>query len=398
MSKKIIKSFILFTILILLCTFSFATDETALLASQPSDNIVATIGTNDVAENTATEGTATSENISYGDIYKFEDKITINGTIDGNLFLFGKDVTIEDGALIGGDIFVCAGNLNIGKAVVYGNIFAWAKNITLNVETYDLYATCENLDIGYYSLFHRDVKAVCNSAKINGVILKNINLSCNNIEIQKDCLIYENLNYNSKTEIAEIPEGTVQGSVNFKASSTIGTFILSYAIGLLSILASSTTGTFILSYAIGLLSILAYSLLVWFLMKKVTPKFINKASNLKISQVFIALGIGVATLIVVPLVSLLLLFTYVGVTIAFALLAIYFLVISISLINFVIAISGLVKSKLQKGKDIIYILLGTILVYVLTNIPYVGWIFCLLTALIGLGIFTISFFIKTKEE
>lgn len=378
MSKKIIKSFILFTILILLCTFSFATDETALLASQPSDNIVATIGTNDVAENTATEGTATSENISYGDIYKFEDKITINGTIDGNLFLFGKDVTIEDGALIGGDIFVCAGNLNIGKAVVYGNIFAWAKNITLNVETYDLYATCENLDIGYYSLFHRDVKAVCNSAKINGVILKNINLSCNNIEIQKDCLIYENLNYNSKTEIAEIPEGTVQGSVNFKASST--------------------TGTFILSYAIGLLSILAYSLLVWFLMKKVTPKFINKASNLKISQVFIALGIGVATLIVVPLVSLLLLFTYVGVTIAFALLAIYFLVISISLINFVIAISGLVKSKLQKGKDIIYILLGTILVYVLTNIPYVGWIFCLLTALIGLGIFTISFFIKTKEE
>ena len=378
MSKKIIKSFILFTILILLCTFSFATDETALLASQPSDNIVATIGTNDVAENTATEGTATSENISYGDIYKFEDKITINGKIDGNLFLFGKDVTIEDGALIGGDIFVCAGNLNIGKAVVYGNIFAWAKNITLNVETYDLYATCENLDIGYYSLFHRDVKAVCNSAKINGVILKNINLSCNNIEIQKDCLIYENLNYNSKTEIAEIPEGTVQGSVNFKASST--------------------TGTFILSYAIGLLSILAYSLLVWFLMKKVTPKFINKASNLKISQVFIALGIGVATLIVVPLVSLLLLFTYVGVTIAFALLAIYFLVISISLINFVIAISGLVKSKLQKGKDIIYILLGTILVYVLTNIPYVGWIFCLLTALIGLGIFTISFFIKTKEE
>ncbi len=35
--------------------------------------------------------------------------------------------------------------------------------------------------------------------------------------------------------------------------------------------------------------------------------------------------------------------------------------------------------------------------FVLTNIPFVGWIFAILEILIGLGIFTISFFIKSKE-
>lgn len=182
----------------------------------------------------------------------------------------------------------------------------------------------------------------------------------------ENSIITGNLNYSSKQEI-EIPNGSVTGEVKFsKYKSTSNEFAY---------------------YILELIAILIFVSLIYLLISKFMPKYIDKISNFTVLSMLKTFGIGILVLILTPIVSLFLLITVALSPIAILLMLLYILLLLLGAPIFIIAISAFIKSKIQKPiNTLIIILLVTIILSLIELIPYVGFIISLLKTLIGLGI------------
>lgn len=386
MSKKSLKIvLILVTILSLISTFSLATEpdtastpvttsEDAATTTQKVEGDGSTTQAPITTDGTTTDTSTSNEASTNHDLYLIENEVKIpdTETVNGNAFIIADTVTIN--GQIGGDLFVMATTLNIDGGQIYGNVFAIAKNITLNGLIYDLYAMCDTLTMSYDGVAYRDLKVSCDNATINGVVGKDVNIDTKSLSLESDCLIYGDLNYSAPNEI-EIAEGLVTGKVNYEKAS----------------LGSNTT---VMDYVVSLLTALVYTLVIWFLISKLAPKFYGKATEMKPKRLLLALLVGLVTLIVVPVVSMLLMVTVVGVPVALALLAIYALVISIAfaLTSIVLATKVAAKVKaLAKFNNIFAVIIVAIVLWALTLIPYAGGIVSFLITLCGLGMFVLAF-------
>lgn len=117
------------------------------------------------------------------------------------------------------------------------------------------------------------------------------------------------------------------------------------------------------------------------------PKYIDKISNFTVLSLLKALGIGALILIFTPILSILLLMTYIGTPISILLMLIYILLLMLGAPIFIISISAFIKSKIEKRVNtFIIVLLVTIILFLIELIPYVGFIISILKTLIGLGI------------
>lgn len=386
MSKKSLKIvLILVTILSLISTFSLATEadtantpvttsEDAATTTQTVEGDGTTTQDTPTTDGTATDTTTSTEASTNHDLYLIEDEVKIpdTETVNGNAFIIADTVTIN--GQIGGDLFVMATTLNIDGGQIYGNVFAIAENITLNGLIYDLYAMCDTLTMSYDGVAYRDLKVTCDNATINGVVGKDVIIDTKSLSLESDCLIYGNLEYSAPSEI-QIAEGLVTGEVTYEKASVLGS-------------------TSIMELVISLLTAIVYTLVVWFLISKLAPKFYGKVTEMKPKRMFLALLVGLITLIVVPVVAMLLMVTVVGVPVALALLAIYALVISIAfaLTSIVLATKVSAKVKaLAKFNNIFAVIIVAIVLWALTLIPYAGGIISFLITLCGLGMFVLAF-------
>lgn len=365
-------SILLIILLICTCTLTLATDTTngeAVVTSETANENVEAI-TEGEEETTTTE----EESIEYTDKYLVGTDIVIDTLIDGNVYAIGDNVKLT--GQIGGDLFVLAENLDIDGGAVYGNVFAAANTIRLNGQIYDLYSVCDKLTVEYDGFVYRDLRTASSEVILNGVVRRNANISTGSLELQSDCIINGNLNYSSDEEI-EIPEGIVQGEVNFEKEIIKGKSII--------------------SYVLEVVSLLIYVLAIWFVICKFAKKLNEKLSNKSIKDLLISLGIGVAAIILIPVASIALLCTVVGATLGFTLLAICSIVVSLSIPVAIITIANLIKEKINKGKSIIYVILTTIAVWALSLIPFAGGVISFIVTLVGFGLLITSLFKKSEK-
>ena len=285
---KIIVAFI--AIILLLTTCVFAENE---VMSTTTDTTNSTEIQPRTEENNTTSTQPQEEKYKSSDVYLAEDNITIDYIVDGNVFACGKTVTIN--SQIGGDAFIIADTIIIGEqGYVFSNLFACANSIEVKGVVYDIFGCSENITIsgGYV---YRDVKALCSNFTVNGTIGRNAFISCENINFNTDELgkgiIYGNLNYYSESE-KSIPEGVVTGEVKFTQET---------------LTEELSTSEIISNYIVDLGSFLALALIIWLLCLWLTPKFVNNTNKFvgKISlKVF---GVGLLSLIVLPIITIVLL-------------------------------------------------------------------------------------------
>ena len=95
-------------------------------------------------ETTETEVVPISETqetvtIKEGDEYLFQDTVTIDNPVDGNLFIMANTVTIN--SQVGGDAFIFANTINIEEnGYVLSNLFACANTIHVKGVAYNIYS------------------------------------------------------------------------------------------------------------------------------------------------------------------------------------------------------------------------------------------------------------------
>lgn len=363
---------LLVAVVVLISTLSFATDTAGVPVEEPlpEEGEVSTETTNETLN-------ANSEWIN-NDLYEIGETVKVDKVVDGNVFIMAKEVTIS--SEIGGDAFVMADKVTIDGGYIYSSLFVMANEIEINGVVYDVYALANTFTLGKDGYIYRDLKASANTININGKIRRDAYLAGVNYNFnsENDTLVGGNLTYSSASEI-QIPENAVLGDVKFNQETV----------------KVASVGEIVVSHIINALNLLVYTCIIVLLAIWLAPKFVEKTTNISAKKAWISLGVGVASIIVVPVVLLLILMSGIATKISIA-ATLVFIAICMSGTAFASIYFGNLFAKLVKWegkvKFVLSCVIAALIIWAIQQIPFIGWFFGLLVAIFGIGIFAVNIF------
>ncbi len=258
------------------------------------------------------------------------------------------------------DLHLTAENANL-NGYVYRNSFVEAKKI----ETNDKFINQKdfNLTDANTFTFSGEIKG---NATINS---KNISFKNKDNDTDLTCKISGNLSYSSKRDL-EIPEGIVSGEISHNNYNSTSKSIFSS----------------IWNYVLSLIALLVCVYLIYLLISKFAPNYLDKISNISLLNLLKYFGIGLGLLVLTPIIIILLFMSKVGSILGLILLLIYIILLVISKSIFIISISAFAKNKMSNNfKTYLYILAITVILSLIDLIPYLGFIVSLIVKLTGFG-------------
>ena len=344
---------------------------------------------NETNSNEAVPISETQETITIkqGDEFLLQDNVTIDTPIDGNLFIIANTVTIN--SQVGGDAFICANTINIeSDGYILSNLFASANAINIRGIVYNIYSISDTLTIDGF--VYRDVKSMCDTLNINSMVGRNVFVSCSSINFKEKAdtestpsitsygTIQGNLTYYSDEE-SSIPSDSVVGETNFNSTTHYPMNISNYM------------------YSLG--AILVSAIILWLIGLWISPKLLhNTISPLTWKKALQIIGLGILLPIILALLSVII--TLIPIVSQFTLLCIcilailFFISTSVTIIN----LNTMICNKLNITQNLYklgFLIVTTIVFWLLTLIPYVGMIISLLATIWGIG--SVSYRILIKE-
>lgn len=389
MLKNKTKIIVVFLVLILLFSTAsvFADNKTSDNEPMPISADTSTDEIEDSIENITSNVQAQEDSYKKSDVYLAGDNITIDYIVDGNLFVFADTVTIN--SQIGGDAFIFAKNVIINEeGYVFSNLFTIAESVEIKGVVYDAFALSKNFTLsgGYV---YRDLKVACDTLNVNGSVGRNAFVDCATINFNTNQnnsgIIYGDLNYTSNSEIS-IPENVVSGSVNYSNTKT---------------LENKSVGSIIADYILDLGEFLVFVLIIWLICLVLAPKFLSNTNKYVGKKTLGILGYGLLALVTIPIACIILILLQLTSGISLFLLALYILAIVISKSLFTITANNYVCSKLKINKNSGIsgmLIVSGIVIWVITQIPYIGALISFIITVLGLGILVASMIPKKSEK
>lgn len=262
--------------------------------------------------------------------------IVISGSVKGDVVAAGGQTQIS-GVGIGGDVLWAGGVLRV-EAPVTGNLTLRGGDVT-----------------------------------IQSTVHGNVDFRGEKLTLGKNAVIDGNLTYRSPKEATMEEGAVVKGSTNYEPQKSIQ----GDKKGIATIISVALFGKF--------LSILACALVIGLLFRRYSAELLTIAT----SQPLTEMGRGVVVLIMLPIVSIILLVTLLG--IPFGILGLLGFVAVLIFVSIVapIILGSLVHKWVFKPMDYEVtwktILLGVVLYTILGFIPILGWLCILLLTLLTVG-------------
>ncbi len=383
MFKQKVKLFcIILVTILLLSTFSFATDTSTIQPRTTVDEISNSISD----ENTITTNETTMPPITYDDIYLMGTDVVMDKYVEGNVYLFGSNITVSGQAT--GNLFAFGNNITFTQDCAIGNsVYVFGNTVSVSGQMTDLYIACSACTITNESYIYRDFRSYSNTINFCGNVQRNAHIMAQKLTFtqDKDFVIYGNLNYYSPEEVS-VPTQVVQGDVNYTHIS------------------NSTDNQNKMTFSDYLVSFCTYiltAMVLYLFFAKATPKFVENSSKFASTKSLLALAIGFLVLIGVPIFIIILFMISIGITLGFILLALYIAlllcassVVSISISKKIID----VRKFDNKYMNVLVVALVSAMVWVIKSLPFIGGILNFVIILVGLGIITISAFSKKEEK
>lgn len=348
------------------------------------------------AETTSEEVNPISETqetitIKEGDEYLFQDTVTIDNPVDGNLFIMANTVTIN--SQVGGDAFIFANTINIEEnGYILSNLFACANTINVKGVAYNIYSIGDTLTIDGF--VYRDIHSICDTLNINSMIGRNVFVDCSSINFKEKTntentpsiasygSIQGNLNYSSDEEIT-IPEDSVVGETHFtelKNNDAVDISDYMYSLG----------------------TILVSTIVLWLIGLWISPKLSHTTSHsITLKKVLRIIGLGILVPIIITLLSIIILLIPITSQFMILLLCILAILFFISTSVAIINVNTMICNKLkitQNSYKLGFLVVATIIYWLLTLIPYVGMIISLIAIIWGIGSISYSILIKEKSD
>ena len=306
-----------------------------------------------------------------GDLFAVGTTIEINGTVNGNVSLAGTDViingTVSHGARIAANSVTIAGTVaedalllsNTADLITGGEI---GRDLILTVATMTLDGSVE-----------RRVAGVADKVTHNGNIGAEFDMSVSNLVITDGARIGGDLTYRSENEAeiasgAEIGGETMHEMVAEATDTDIGFSFDSIVVGVAGLIMTAVYGT---------------ALLLIF------PRLSVTASNQLLENPLMSIGMGIVFLIVVPIVSILVMITVVGIPLGLITLLLYGIALFSAQVFVGMTIGRLILSFFADGNrrliQFIGLLIGLLILFGISFIPYVGPWAPLIVIILGLG-------------
>lgn len=336
------------------------------------------------------ESPVTNLNENEKDLFLFDNSVTVDQSVLGNVFIVANDVTISGKVL--GNVFVFAKNVNItSTGYINSSLFVCAENVTVNGVIFDMYSASSKLSISSNARILRDLTSCGNSLNFGGTVSRNATLTFNNIDVDSsNAQIGGNLTYNSNSENipAEIVSGKLSFNKLFEDQSIVNNAMYNFKY-----------------YLVDLLKVIIVSLIVILIIVFATPKFAEKGQKIVENKIAVSIGYGALTLIGIPVACFILFCTILGIIPALSILLAYlFIIMEVSIALVALPLAKVICQKINKNSKGMNILISTILViilWLLEKIPVLGSIISLFISILALGILTYSIFhskIETKSK
>ena len=312
---------------------------------------------------------------------------TMGQTVESDLYSLDANVDVTS-CQIGASAILAGRNITVNNTTIGGSLRAAGYSISAIDTIVDVNATLAgyslNMDPGFtaraiygaaYSIgFSGECETmtlVANSVTINGKVNGNANVYANNVVIGPDAQITGTLNVTASNEPI-IPATANVGALNFTQSVAEETTEVVETVS--PILRAIRQLKMMLPGRI-LLAVLFYFII---------RKSVDSAGNmLKTRPVTVPLT-GLLSLICIPIVAVILLFTYIGVPVGLLLIFLYALALAFS-VSFAGCMAG--RLAFPKLHPLLAYIIGVSALTVLKLIPYLGGLLNLACILCTLGYF-----------
>lgn len=382
----------IFKIILLITTISLVLLlGTKVFGTEPEDgtNLISDIGEPTVPnENENSQTNTDEEEVHEGDLYIGSTKTNyvMDKLVDGNAFIFGQNVKIT--GKVNGSVFILAsGNVEIDKdAYIACQLFVFADDVTINGMALDVYAAGQTLELGESALIYRDMKATFDKIKLAGNIGRDVSLYSENITAPEEGLnIYGDLKYEAKSKIVNEDKIQMGGKITYTPMK------------------EKTKGAadIIINGIFGALGTIIFDVLLYIALIFIAPKFIEKSKEYVSTKGLLAFAIGLAFLVIVPIIAFLLLLTGFLGGLGVFMLFVYAAVLMINAFVFSIIANEFIASKLNiedKLKKGFLLVPVSLVLWLIRKIPVIGSLISIIVCLCGIGVVAYYQFDKRRQN
>jgi hypothetical protein len=340
-----------------------------------------------ITEKIATLG---PEEVVNGNYYAGGEIVEILGTVNGDVYAAGGQVMIS--GTINGDLIVAGGSVNISGKIT-DDVRAAGGQVTINADIgKNLSLAGGNLDISQNSSIGQAIQAAGGNIllaapvgaeamiaggniTINSPIADNLQVRGGNLRLTPQAQVSGDLDYWVSEEATISEDAPIRGKTTkhelpkeFKAPSEkqVDSFLKGFNI--FSKLISITT-----------------TLILGLILIKFFPVCSQNTVSIIRKRFWATLGLGLVTIILVPIIFLLLLVSVLGIPLAFILLTLFIIFLYYARVYAILALGHFLTTKLNKKSVLLALLLGIVAYYALTIIPIIGGLTKLFIILIGTG-------------
>lgn len=313
-----------------------------------------------------------------GDLYVLEDNASIENDVDGNLFIIADNVDISGNVY--GNVFVMGNNINL-KSSVSGSVFALGNNLKfVKGQITDAYFFGTNISIEEDAAITREAKMAADHIKISGVIMGDVYTQAESVLVEESGNITGKLVYSG--ELSQANEKQIGSTEKQEINVTPSEVKPDFQNKVESILYKTVTALFI----IGLMVLI------------IDKKFENKIT---VSDSIKGIIGGIVWVIVIPIVSIILMLTIIGLPFALILLTLYVLMFFVAISALSLQISSYILNVKNKDSKVLLWLLGVVIycaLAILRQIPTLGGIITFIAGLYGFNLIIKTLFPKKKKE
>ena len=296
-------------------------------------------------------------------VFAAGQEIDISSFIDGSTFVAGEDITITSSQDI---IFAAGEDIKIKDAYAKDVFVAGMELEINNSQIRDLFAFAEDIEIN--SEISHNAYLGATKVVIDSKIMGNVYIAAEEIIIKDGAEIMGTLEYPETAYIRISDHALIEKTKEFNVNEPdMGTSI------------QVMITDFINSY----LAILITGFLLIILFKKQFDKL--EKEELSFENVAKKVGLGFLLLIATPVVVLLLMCTIVGVPLSFMLLALYIMLIYISIIPSGYFIAYKLLHKNIKN-DYLLLAIGILGIKLLEFVPVIGFLVALISLCFGMWV------------
>lgn len=304
------------------------------------------------------------------DYFAAGEMVVVSGTVNGDAYLAGGTVLVD--GVINGDLLVAGGDIVVSGSI-NGNVRAVGGNITIIGDVLgNVSAAGGNFSAMDTAAIDGSMALAAGNIVVNTQVTGDMNIAAGMLQIGSNANVGGNVKYFGDEELLLSDTAVVGGELTTHTVPSINKPDMNNfmnGINLYAKIASIFT-----SAIVGLLFV------------KLFPAYTKRAASTFNSRFLLSLAIGFVSIIVIPFVAVLLVFTLLGIPLSLLVLAVFAIYLYIARVYVMLAFGTKIAEWLKiKTNNYWIFLLGLSAYYLVSLIPFIGGLVKFVVIVVGLG-------------